>query len=121
MVDFHLSVVFGTLDCEEHYLRIQEDTLTGTESSVDVATEENLNRLVEIGEKLLKKPVSRVNLETGFTEPVNNGGKNEDALKKYGGNQTIFFEIPVRSWLPKIMEKTMIQGLIFKIISKDTI
>ncbi|CAK9171275.1 unnamed protein product [Ilex paraguariensis] len=83
MVDFHLSVVFGTLDCEEHYLRIQEDTLTGTESSVDVATEENLNRLVEIGEKLLKKPVSRVNLETGFTEPVNNGGKNEDALKKF--------------------------------------
>ena len=23
MVDFHLSVVFGTLHCEEHYLRIQ--------------------------------------------------------------------------------------------------
>ncbi|CAK9174846.1 unnamed protein product [Ilex paraguariensis] len=75
--------------------------LTGAESSVDVATEENLNRLVEIGEKLLKKPVSRVNLETGFTEPVNNGGKNEYALKKYGGNQTIFFVNPVGSWLPK--------------------
>jgi len=57
--------------------------LSGTEASVDVATKKNLERLVEIGEKLLKKPLSRVNLETGLTEPIPKGGTNEEALKRY--------------------------------------
>ena len=39
---------------------------------------------MKIGERLLKKPVSRVNLETGLSEPVENGGTNEEALKRYG-------------------------------------
>ncbi|KAL6995548.1 hypothetical protein U1Q18_005683 [Sarracenia purpurea var. burkii] len=78
MVDFHISVV-----SEGNYLRIQEDTLTGSDSSVDVSTKENLDKLVEVGENLLKKPVSRVNLETGLSEPVKNGCTNEEALKKY--------------------------------------
>ncbi|CAK9150234.1 unnamed protein product [Ilex paraguariensis] len=83
MVDFHISVVFRALHSEENYLRIQEDSLIGTDSSVDVATEENLNRLVEIGETLLKKPISRVNLKIGLSEPVKNGGTNKDALKRF--------------------------------------
>ncbi|GAV84791.1 Patatin domain-containing protein [Cephalotus follicularis] len=58
MVDFHLSTVFQALHCEQNYLRIQEGGLSGTESSVDIATEENLENLVKVGEKLLKKPVS---------------------------------------------------------------
>ncbi|KAF7829746.1 patatin-like protein 2 [Senna tora] len=61
---------------------MQDDTLMGTVSSVDVATKENLDKLSQIGEKLLKKPVSRVNLETGQFEPMENGGTNEEALKK---------------------------------------
>lgn len=53
-------------------------------SSVDISTKENLADLVNIGEQLLKKPVSRVNLETGIYEPVGNGeGTNEDALKRF--------------------------------------
>ncbi|CAK9185858.1 unnamed protein product [Ilex paraguariensis] len=83
MVDFHNSVVFQALHSEENYLRIQEDTLTGTEASVDVATKANLEKLVKIGENLLKKPVSRVNLETGLHKPVENAGTNEDALKRF--------------------------------------
>ncbi|KAG6736783.1 hypothetical protein POTOM_060322 [Populus tomentosa] len=39
-----------------------DDTLTGTLSSVDVATKENLENLVKVGEELLKKQVSRVGL-----------------------------------------------------------
>lgn len=58
----------------------QDDTLTGTASSVDIATEENLNDLMKIGEQLLKKPVSRVNLDTGVFEAVENEGTNEEAL-----------------------------------------
>ncbi|XP_060194120.1 patatin-like protein 2 [Lycium barbarum] len=82
MVDYHNSVVFQAFHSENSYLRIQEDELSGTEASVDVATKENLERLVEIGENLLKKPLSRVNLETGLTEPIPKGGTNEEALKR---------------------------------------
>lgn len=71
MVDIHLSGVFQALRSEKSYLRIQDDTLTGTVSSVDVATKENLDHLVKVGEGLLKKPVARVNLQTGVFEPAN--------------------------------------------------
>ncbi|XP_052189843.1 patatin-like protein 2 [Diospyros lotus] len=69
VVDFHIATVFQSLQPEYNYLRIQDDTLGGIVSSVDIATEENLKDLVEVGEKLLKKPVSRVNLENGAFEP----------------------------------------------------
>ncbi|KAJ6344653.1 hypothetical protein OIU76_006219 [Salix suchowensis] len=60
---------------------MQDDTLTGALSSVDVATKENLENLVNVGEKLLKKPVSRVNLDTGVFEPADEM-TNEEALIK---------------------------------------
>jgi hypothetical protein len=59
-----------------------DDTLTGTLSSVDIATKENLENLVKVGEELLKKPVSRVNLDTGVFEPINFKMTNEEALVK---------------------------------------
>ncbi|KAF7138326.1 hypothetical protein RHSIM_Rhsim07G0230800 [Rhododendron simsii] len=83
MVDFHSSVFFQALHSQDNYLRIQDDTLCGTDASVDVSTRENMEKLVEIGESLLKKPVSRVNLESGVTEPIDNGDTNEHALKKF--------------------------------------
>ncbi|KAJ0984737.1 hypothetical protein J5N97_003093 [Dioscorea zingiberensis] len=84
MVDIHISVFFQALRSECNYLRIQDDTLSGTLSSVDVSTKENLAHLVKVGEQLLKKPVSRVNLETGVFEPVGNReGTNEQALKRF--------------------------------------
>ena len=61
---------------------MQDDTLNKTLSSVDIATKENLNDLVKVGEELLKKPVSRMNLETGVLEPSNQG-TNEEALIRY--------------------------------------
>ncbi|THG20704.1 patatin-like protein 2 [Camellia sinensis] len=83
MVDIHVSTLFQALHSEKNYLRIQDDTLTGDASSVDIATKENMERLVEIGEALLKKPVSRVNLETGKFETVQGEGTNEDALGRF--------------------------------------
>ncbi|KAA3484716.1 patatin-like protein 2 isoform X2 [Gossypium australe] len=80
MVDFHLATVFRALHSEHSYLRIQDDTLSGAVTSVlDISTKENLENLVKRGEELLKKPVSRVNLETGKFEPVDQG-TNEAAL-----------------------------------------
>ena len=61
---------------------LQDDTLTGQSASVDVATKENMEKLGEIGSNLLKNPVSRVNLLTGAVEQVENGGTNEEALKR---------------------------------------
>ncbi|KAM1134041.1 hypothetical protein ACFX13_043995 [Malus domestica] len=84
MVDFHLATVFQALNCEKSYLRIQDDTLEKTVSSVDIATEENLNNLIKVGEKLLKKPVSRVNLDTGVFEPAHQS-TNEEALVRIAG------------------------------------
>ncbi|CDP01334.1 unnamed protein product [Coffea canephora] len=64
-----------------NYACMQDDTFTGELSSVDMASDENLQNLVRVGEELLKKPVSRVNLQTGAFEPLNKG-TNEDALKR---------------------------------------
>ncbi|XP_074570182.1 patatin-like protein 2 [Curcuma longa] len=73
LVDIYTAHVFQGHDSESRYLRIQDDTLTGDATSVDKSTEENLQNLVGIGKKLLEKPVSRVNLETGLSEPVVDG------------------------------------------------
>ncbi|KAJ4845391.1 hypothetical protein Tsubulata_010570, partial [Turnera subulata] len=57
MVDIHLSKVFGALT-KGSYLRIQlliYNNLTGELSFVDIATQENLENLVKVGEELLKK------------------------------------------------------------------
>ncbi|ONK72531.1 uncharacterized protein A4U43_C04F20380 [Asparagus officinalis] len=88
------------------FAMIQDNTLTGSASSIDVSTEENLQNLVQIGKDLLKKPVSRLNLETGRYEvqigkdllkkpvsrlnletgryePVDGEGTNEEALARF--------------------------------------
>ncbi|XP_022772183.1 patatin-like protein 2 [Durio zibethinus] len=82
MVDFHLATVFKALQSEDSYLRIQDDTLCGAVASVDIATKENLENLVKVGEELLKKPVSTVNLDNGKFELVNQG-TNEEALIRF--------------------------------------
>ncbi|XP_044949174.1 patatin-like protein 2 isoform X2 [Hordeum vulgare subsp. vulgare] len=85
MVDIHIASVFKALHSEQNYLRIQDDTLRGTLSSVDVATKDNLEKLVNVGELLLKKPVSRANLETGQMVPTCSETEetNEEALKRF--------------------------------------
>ncbi|KAI3684749.1 hypothetical protein L6452_33975 [Arctium lappa] len=59
-----------------------DDTLRSDLASMDLATEVNLKNLVKVGEELLKKPVTRVNLDTGICEPYHDT-TNEMALKKY--------------------------------------
>lgn len=83
LVDFHLATVTQALNSQNNYLRIQDDTLTGTSSSVDIATKENLDKLCQIGENLLKKPLSKVNLQNGLFEQMENGETNEHALKRF--------------------------------------
>ncbi|KAG6786533.1 hypothetical protein POTOM_008139 [Populus tomentosa] len=82
MVDLHISVVLQALHSENNYLRIQDDTLSREECSVDIATKTNLEDLVKVGERLLKKPVSRVNLQSGLCEPSVKE-TNEEALARF--------------------------------------
>ncbi|OAY35443.1 hypothetical protein MANES_12G102200v8 [Manihot esculenta] len=84
LVDFHVSTLFQSLlHSKDYYLRIQVDNLTGDESSVDIATKENLQRLVDIGNELLEKPVSRVNLDNGRFETIPGAPTNEAALAEF--------------------------------------
>ncbi|XP_014503612.1 patatin-like protein 2 [Vigna radiata var. radiata] len=83
MVDFHISSVFRALNSEHNYLRIQDDTLTGDSSSVDLATDDNLKKLVSVGESLLDKPVSRINLRTGLYETAGTSETNREALTRF--------------------------------------
>lgn len=80
--NYYTSIIFQCTQSRNNYLRIQDNTLSGVASSVDGSTKENLENLVEIGQTLLQKPVSRVNLKTGIFEPVTNGGTNQEALKR---------------------------------------
>ena len=59
---------------------------------MDLATKENLENLVKVGENLLKKPLSRTNLQSGASESVNKG-TNEEALKrcKPSSSSPLFF------------------------------
>ncbi|XP_072981001.1 patatin-like protein 1 [Typha angustifolia] len=83
MVDIHASVLFQALHCEKNYIRIQDDTLEGDVASVDVTTRSNMDKLIQIGESLLQKPVSRVNLEKGVYEPVDGAETNAEELTRF--------------------------------------
>ncbi|KAL6572916.1 hypothetical protein OROHE_002392 [Orobanche hederae] len=83
MVDIHVSTFFQSINNETNYLRIQDDTLADEASSLDVSTTENMNTLVEIGNNLLKKAVSKVNIETGRPETAQGRGTNEEALARF--------------------------------------
>ncbi|KAF3339430.1 patatin-like protein 2 [Carex littledalei] len=83
MVDIHLAALFQALPSEKSYLRIQDDALTGSTSSTDDSSMENMQKLVQIGNDLLKKPVSRVNIETGLFEEIPGAGTNADMLTSF--------------------------------------
>ncbi|RCV14010.1 hypothetical protein SEVIR_2G403800v4 [Setaria viridis] len=83
LVDYNVSILFQALRSEKNYLRIQEDSLMGAAATVDVATRENMEELVRIGERMLAKTVSRVDMETGKHVPVLEEGTNADALARF--------------------------------------
>ncbi|KAK8556776.1 hypothetical protein V6N13_064780 [Hibiscus sabdariffa] len=61
----------------------QENTLTGDAAQSDIATDENMKNLIDIGEKLLKKQMSRINWKSGRYEEVEEDVTNEEALATF--------------------------------------
>lgn len=72
----------NTLYIDSRKWNPQDDTLSGEVASVDIATKKNLNDLVKTGDAPLKKPVSRVDLETGLCE-ASKPETNEEALRRW--------------------------------------
>ncbi|PRQ44768.1 putative galactolipase [Rosa chinensis] len=83
MVDCHFSTLFQALWSDDNYLRIQDDQLSTDLNSMDNATPENLKKLVKVGEALLKKQASKLNIATGLHEPDERHITNEEALRRY--------------------------------------
>ncbi|KAK8556782.1 hypothetical protein V6N13_064786 [Hibiscus sabdariffa] len=83
MVDFSIASRFQSVQAIQNYLRIQENGLSGDTAKSDIATEENMKNLIDIGKKLLKKRVSRINWETGRYEEVEGESTNEEALATF--------------------------------------
>nr|CAB3490312.1 unnamed protein product [Digitaria exilis] len=77
LIDFFSNASVYMVDIE-----VQTDKLTGETASVDCTTKKNMDTLIEIGKKLLKEPVAKVNVDTGAYEPVPGGPTNEKALEK---------------------------------------
>ncbi|XP_038716529.1 patatin-like protein 2 [Tripterygium wilfordii] len=82
LVDYHLDTLFQAINQKKSYFRIQDYSLEKEEASVDIATKKNLEALVQVGEELLKKPMSRVNLEIGVSELATQV-TYEETLKKF--------------------------------------
>lgn len=73
---------------QHRILWTQEDGLERSLSSLHRATKHNLERLIETGERLLKRKVSKVNLQTGNFEPYSEK-TNEEALKEYASSSIV--------------------------------
>ncbi|KAJ0985210.1 hypothetical protein J5N97_003566 [Dioscorea zingiberensis] len=78
--DDHTRQLLETFKCNKKFLRIQDENLTGDLASVDLSTKKNMDRLIQVGEDLLKKPVRRVNSKTKLYEELGDGRSNGDAL-----------------------------------------
>uniref|UniRef100_A0A803KWY4 Patatin n=1 Tax=Chenopodium quinoa TaxID=63459 RepID=A0A803KWY4_CHEQI len=82
MVDLHNNVLFQATQTQDNYIRIQDNSLTGVATSLDVSTKKNMQNLVKIGQELLNKPASRVDPETGFLEAIQDMGTNAEVLTR---------------------------------------
>lgn len=76
----HFKILLSNISCLSFFLKwnivyYQIDGLKYEDTRTDNATEENLRNLVHIANDLLKRPVSSVNFETGFYEPISDKRK----------------------------------------------
>lgn len=76
----HFKILLSNISCLSFFLKWnildhQIDGLKYEDTRTDNATEENLSNLVHIANDLLKRPVSSVNFETGFYEPISDKRK----------------------------------------------
>ncbi|KAL3329628.1 hypothetical protein AABB24_033798 [Solanum stoloniferum] len=89
MTDYYLSTAFQALDSQNNYLRVQDNALTGTTTEWDDASVANMELLKQVGENLLKKPVSKDNPET-YEEALKRFAKLLSDRKKLRANKASY-------------------------------
>lgn len=83
LVDYNVALLFRSQSCEDNYLRIQEDHLDADHiGPMDDTNKSNMQKLIEVGEKLLERQVYRTDWETSKYGPVKGAGTNKEALTK---------------------------------------
>lgn len=85
MTDYNCSVIFGSHDSLQNYLRIQTDSLDGELSSLDNSSRANMEQLVGVAKDLLKKPATTRDLSSGKLVECTDLGSNEEALVRFAG------------------------------------
>jgi len=61
---------------------LQDDTLEGDASTLDLSTKSNLENLIKLGEKMLTNRVMQMNIDTGTYEPAAENINNDEQLKR---------------------------------------
>ncbi|WVZ67822.1 hypothetical protein U9M48_016851, partial [Paspalum notatum var. saurae] len=74
MTDRHVANLFRAIGCSDQLLRIQDHNIPISAVSADLSTEKNLQGLVQIGENLLHRPLSKDDCKINYIDPVHNGG-----------------------------------------------
>lgn len=80
LVDYNVALLFKSQGCGDNYLRIQEDHLDPALGAMDDTS--SMDKMIEIGENLLKRQVYRTDVETREYQPVKGAGTNKEALTK---------------------------------------
>jgi hypothetical protein len=75
-----VALLFKSQHCEDNYLRIQEDHLDPALGAMDDTS--IMEKLVEVGDKLLERQVYRTDCQTRKYQPVKGAGTNKEALTK---------------------------------------
>ncbi|CAO2830860.1 unnamed protein product [Amaranthus hypochondriacus] len=83
LVDYQNNIVFQSIRSQHNYLRVQDDSLTGAAASIDVSTEKNMEDLIKIARKMLDKPASGVDPETGSLKALPHLGTYAYALQRF--------------------------------------
>ena len=74
---------FDWLDCFMYENPLQDDTLEGDASTLDLSTKSNLENLIKLGEKMLTNRVMQMNIDTGTYEPAAENINNDEQLKRW--------------------------------------
>jgi hypothetical protein len=80
LVDYNVALLFKSQHYEDNYLRIQEDHLDPALGAMDDTS--IMEKLVEVGDKLLERQVYRTDCQTRKYQPVKGAGTNKEALTK---------------------------------------
>lgn len=78
LVDYNVTLLFKSHGCEDNYLRIEDDCLEDAVIPMDDA--KSMDKLIDIGNKLIDREVYRTDWETRRYQPVYGAGTNAEAL-----------------------------------------